>query len=54
MRDRAEMMDLGLLIGLDEDIAEFIDSLTLELQTEDGVVLYSDSIPKISFSKETN
>jgi serine phosphatase RsbU (regulator of sigma subunit) len=44
--ERVDMMDLGLPIGLDEDILDFIDHTTVELQPEDGVVLYTDGIPE--------
>ncbi len=41
-----DTMDLGLPIGIDDDIAEFIDQLTVELNPGDGVVLYTDGIPE--------
>ncbi len=37
-------MDLGLPIGLDENIADFIDHLIVELNPGDGVLLYTDGI----------
>ncbi|MBD2363905.1 CHASE2 domain-containing protein [Anabaena minutissima FACHB-250] len=39
-----DTMDLGFPIGLDDDIADFISNITLELQPGDGVVLYTDGI----------
>ncbi|MEM0980103.1 MAG: SpoIIE family protein phosphatase, partial [Cyanobacteria bacterium P01_H01_bin.58] len=41
-----DTMDLGLPIGLDDDIADFIDHVTVELQPGDGIVLYTDGIPE--------
>ena len=41
-----DMMDLGLPIGIDDDIADFIDSTIVELNSGDGVVLYTDGIPE--------
>ncbi len=41
-----DTIDLGLPIGLDDDIAEFIDCTTLELHSGDGIVLYTDGIPE--------
>ncbi len=37
-------LDLGFPIGLDNDIAGFVNQITLELQPGDGVVLYTDGI----------
>ncbi len=42
--ERIDTMDLGLPIGLEEDIAPFLNSLTVELGPGDGVVLYTDGI----------
>ncbi len=42
--ERIDTMDLGLPIGLDGEIADFISHITLELQSGDGVVLYTDGI----------
>ncbi|MBH8563530.1 PP2C family protein-serine/threonine phosphatase [Nostoc sp. CENA67] len=42
--ERIDTMDLGFPIALDDDIADFISSTTLELQPGDGVVLYTDGI----------
>ncbi len=39
-----DTIDLGLPIGLDNDIAEFIDCQTVELNPGDGIVLYTDGI----------
>ncbi|MDB9527517.1 SpoIIE family protein phosphatase [Oscillatoria sp. CS-180] len=44
--ERIDTMDLGLPIGLDDDIAEFIDHAIVELQPGDGIVLYTDGIPE--------
>ncbi len=44
--ERIDMMDLGLPIGLDDDIADFIGQTWVELQPGDGVVLYTDGIPE--------
>ena len=44
--ERIDMMDLGLPIGLDDDIADFIDHTIIELQPGDGIVLYTDGIPE--------
>lgn len=42
--ERIDTMDLGLPIGLEEDITPFLNYLTLELGPGDGVVLYTDGI----------
>ncbi|WP_254566752.1 SpoIIE family protein phosphatase [Oscillatoria sp. HE19RPO] len=42
--ERIDTMDLGLPIGLEEDITAFLNYLTLELGPGDGVVLYTDGI----------
>ncbi|NEP11282.1 MAG: PP2C family protein-serine/threonine phosphatase [Symploca sp. SIO2C1] len=44
--ERIDMMDLGLPIGIDDDIADFIDQTTVELHAGDGIVLYTDGIPE--------
>ncbi|MDJ0712710.1 MAG: AAA family ATPase [Prochloraceae cyanobacterium] len=44
--ERIDTMDLGLPIGLDDDIADFIDRTVVELHPGDGVVLYTDGIPE--------
>ena len=41
-----DTMDLGLPIGIDDDIADFIDHTVVELNSGDGVVLYTDGIPE--------
>jgi len=42
--ERVDTMDLGLPIALDDNIAEFINHQIVELQSGDGVVLYTDGI----------
>ena len=42
--ERIDTLDLGFPIGLDEEIADFISHVTLDLQPGDGVVLYTDGI----------
>ncbi|MCT7975581.1 SpoIIE family protein phosphatase [Laspinema olomoucense] len=42
--ERIDTMDLGLPIGLEEDITPFLNYLTLDLAPGDGVVLYTDGI----------
>ena len=44
--ERISTMDLGLPIGLDDEIADFISQTTVELEPGDGVVLYTDGIPE--------
>ncbi|MDF5731047.1 MAG: PP2C family protein-serine/threonine phosphatase [Rhizonema sp. PD38] len=44
--ERIDTMDLGFPIGLDDDIANFISHVTVELQPGEGVVLYTDGIPE--------
>jgi sigma-B regulation protein RsbU (phosphoserine phosphatase) len=44
--ERIDTMDLGLPIGIDDDIADFIDHQSIELAIGDGVVLYTDGIPE--------
>jgi serine phosphatase RsbU (regulator of sigma subunit) len=39
-----DTMDLGFPIGLDGDIADFIDQRLIELEPGDGIVLYTDGI----------
>ncbi|EDX83223.1 Stage II sporulation protein E [Synechococcus sp. PCC 7335] len=41
-----DTMDLGLPIGLDADISDFIDSTVVRLYPGDGLVLYTDGIPE--------
>ena len=42
--ERIDTIDLGFPIGLDTDIAEFIDRKRIQLQIGDVVVLYTDGI----------
>ena len=42
--ERIDTMDLGLPIGMDDDIADFIDYTVVELEPGDGLVLYTDGI----------
>ena len=44
--ERVETIELGMFIGLDEDITDLISHTTVELQPGDGVVLYTDGIPE--------
>jgi serine phosphatase RsbU (regulator of sigma subunit) len=44
--ERIDTMDLGLPIGLDDDIADFISHRIVELYPGDGIVLYTDGIPE--------
>ena len=44
--ERIDTMDLGLPIALDDDIAEFISQISIELKLGDGIVLYTDGIPE--------
>lgn len=44
--ERIDTMDLGLPIGLDDDIADFIDHISVSLQPGDGIILYTDGIPE--------
>lgn len=46
MIERIDTIDLGFPIGLDGEIADFINQVTLELEPEEGVVLYTDGIPE--------
>ncbi|NEP61193.1 MAG: SpoIIE family protein phosphatase, partial [Symploca sp. SIO2G7] len=41
-----DTMDLGMPIGLDDDITAFIDNTMVELHSGDGIVLYTDGIPE--------
>ena len=41
-----DTINLGMPIGLDDDIAGFIDCINVTLQPGDGVVLYTDGIPE--------
>jgi phosphoserine phosphatase RsbU/P len=44
--ERINTMNLGFPIGLEEEITDFIDHTTIQLNTGDGVVLYTDGIPE--------
>ncbi|MEG3922895.1 SpoIIE family protein phosphatase, partial [Microcoleus sp. T3_A4] len=44
--ERIDTMDLGFPIALDDDIADFISHISMELQPGDGLVLYTDGIPE--------
>ena len=50
--ERISTMDLGLPIGLDEDIAEFISHTVITLNSGDGVVLYTDGITEAQNSQK--
>ncbi len=39
-----DTIDLGLPIGLDDEISDFVDQMVIELQPGDGIVLYTDGI----------
>lgn len=42
--ERIDTIDLGFPIGLDDDIADFINQTIVELHCGDGIVLYTDGI----------
>lgn len=42
--ERIDTIDLGFPIGLDDDIANFINNASVELHPGDGIVLYTDGI----------
>lgn len=42
--EKIDTLDLGLTLGLIDNIADFIDQTTLDLQPGDGIVLYTDGI----------
>lgn len=42
--ERINTMDLGFPIGLDEEIADFINPILVQLNPGDGIVLYTDGI----------
>jgi len=50
--ERINTMDLGFPIGLDEDITEFISHTLIELNSGDGVVLYTDGITEAQNSQK--
>ncbi|NEO83863.1 MAG: AAA family ATPase [Spirulina sp. SIO3F2] len=43
---RLDTLDLGMIVGLIDDIGDFINHTTVELQPGDGIVLYTDGIPE--------
>lgn len=42
--ERIDTMSLGFPIGLDDDIEDFVDQITIDLSPGDGVVLYTDGV----------
>ena len=44
--ERINTINLGFPIGLDEEIAEYINHTSIKLNPGDGVVLYTDGIPE--------
>ncbi|MEG4213803.1 SpoIIE family protein phosphatase [Microcoleus sp. Pol14C6] len=44
--ERIDTMELGFPIALDDDIADFISHILIQLEPGDGVVLYTDGIPE--------
>jgi|GEM_PF-789781 len=42
--ERVDTFDLGFVIGLDDDISEFIQKTPIKLNNGDGIVLYTDGI----------
>ncbi|NEO84672.1 MAG: SpoIIE family protein phosphatase, partial [Spirulina sp. SIO3F2] len=42
--EQIDTLDLGMTIGLIDDIADFINQTTIQLEPGDGVVLYTDGI----------
>lgn len=44
--EHLDTLDLGMMIGLIDDIGDFIAQQTVELQVGDGVVLYTDGVPE--------
>ncbi|MBD1828612.1 AAA family ATPase [Microcoleus vaginatus GB1-A2] len=42
--ERIDMIDLGFPLGLNEDISDWIDHVSVDLEPGDGVVLYTDGI----------
>lgn len=41
---RIDTIDLGFPLGLEPDIAEFVAQIQIQLQTGDGIVLYTDGV----------
>ncbi len=44
--ERINTLDLGFPIGLDADIEQYINNTIIELEVDDGIVLYTDGIPE--------
>ncbi len=44
--ERINTINLGFPIGLEAEISDFIDHTILDLNEDDGIVLYSDGIPE--------
>ena len=44
--ERINTMDLGFPIGIDEEIVDCINPITIKLNEGDGIVLYTDGIPE--------
>jgi len=44
--ERINTLDLGFPIGLDAEIGQYIDNTIIELEVDDGIVLYTDGIPE--------
>ena len=44
--ERIDTIDLGIPIALDDEISTFIDSKLVQLNSGDGIVLYTDGIPE--------
>jgi len=42
--ERMDTAELGFPIGLDDDIADFVDEIHIHLEPGDGIVLYTDGI----------
>lgn len=51
--ERINTIDLGLPIGLDEDISEFIGQVMIELKVGDIIVLYTDGITEARNMKKS-
>src|SRR5690606_22806700 len=50
--DRVETMGLGLPIGIDLDISDFISSIEVKLESGDVVTLFSDGITEAEDASE--
>jgi sigma-B regulation protein RsbU (phosphoserine phosphatase) len=42
--ERIDTFDLGFMVGLEEDISQFVSNLEVKLNEGDGIVLYTDGI----------